>query len=176
MWPVLPLILLAQGSSASDLVLHQLAITPSHQVVLLPEDRLVVEEKSLPSHSRAPRQPGVQELPDPERMNPRAPLNDLGAQHQHQGQRLLALLLAPGEHLTVKQTGPSPQRIRLSLVPPSESGPMADEIRRVNRRPLDSPPPTLEVRNVTQAPVRVVLVVRGPVAVPYRLEFHRQGI
>lgn len=170
----LSLILIAQESPKSDLFLHQLAITPSHQVVLLPEGLSVVEEKSLPSHSRPPRQPGTQELPNPERLNPRAPLEDLGAQHQRQGQRLLALLLAPGEHLAVKQTGPSPQRIRLSLVPPSEGGPMADEIRRVNRRPLDSPPATLEVRNVTQAPVRVVLVVRGPVAVPYRLEFHRQ--
>lgn len=175
MWTALALMLLVQVGPLDDPFLQRLAAIPSDQVTQVPEGISSVRETSLPPHSRSPRQPGAQELPDPGRLDPRAPLGDLNATRQREGQRLLALLLAPGEHLTVKQTGPAPQRIRLSLVPLPETGPMADEVRRVNRRPLGSSPLTLEVRNVTQAPVRVVLVVRGPVAVPYRLEFHRQG-
>jgi hypothetical protein len=170
------LVTLIQANDNSNSFMQLLKTRPSQDVLVVPTEVRFVEETSLPPHAPVTRQPDGRELGDPERLNPRAPLGDLAAYHQRTGQRLLAFLLQPGERLSVKQEGPAPQRIRLSLLSPREPGPMTEEIGRANRkRAPEAPVLALEVRNVTAAPFQVVLMVQGPEGVPYRLGFHRQA-
>lgn len=141
-------------------------------ITLIPDNQIIIEEKSLDFQSEIIGTPQSQTIPGNNNVGMHSKMTER-TEDPANAAKFYGFILKPSEKLHIKLEGETDGKITMKFLPKNRTDSMTPQVRQANMAPIPLRKSKINIKNTTQEPYQVVLMLYGQANYPYILKIKR---